>query len=205
MNEKYILLSLEDPKTKEIAEIISNSTCRAILDFLSDGNFTEKELALNLKLPINTVEYNIKKLIKSGLVKSISHFWSVKGRKMPVYTISNKKILITPKKSKLKLFLPVILISFIFAGIIKFSQVIWGSIKYASKGVIAQDFATNSLMVKEIIPVAEKTSSIDSGLLYQVLINSAWLWFIAGSLFALLIFFIINYQKMKGGQDGQFN
>jgi len=202
MTEKYLLFSLNDKKTKGLAEAISNPTCKRILELLSEKELTEGEIANELKMPQNTIEYNIRKLISTGLIEQKSHFWSVKGKKMPVYTVSNKHIVISPKtSSKFRSFIPVIFISLLGAFVIKFSQLITSSISYASKNTqIAADFATESMLkATESIPTGQ--AAIQPDLIREILIGSAWLWFLAGSLFALLIFFFLNY-KVKGGQNG---
>lgn len=98
MDEKHILVSLGDENVKEIGEVIGNKTCNKILDQLIDQELTASEISKKLKLPINTIDYNLKKLIKSGLIEKSSHFWSIKGKKMPTYKTSNRKIIISPKK-----------------------------------------------------------------------------------------------------------
>ncbi|MBU0957730.1 MAG: beta-propeller domain-containing protein, partial [Nanoarchaeota archaeon] len=74
------------------------------------------DISKGLSVPINTIEYNLQKLIKAGLVeKAKKHFWSVKGRKIDIYKLANKHIVISPKQSKpsmsaLKVLLPILLV-----------------------------------------------------------------------------------------------
>lgn len=117
MVEKYISLSLDDERTAKVAEILSNKTCKKILDYLAEKDASESEVSKDLEMPLNTVGYNIKKLKKEGLIEEKSHFWSLRGKRIPVYRVSNKKIIITPKssmKEKLKYSLPVILLTGVF-------------------------------------------------------------------------------------------
>lgn len=113
-NDKFILMSLNDDKAGHIAEVLKNKTCKKILDFLAEiKEVSEKDIADALKMPINTVEYNLNKLIKSGLAeKTKNFFWSVKGKKIPMYKLARKHIIISPNKSPsinyLKTILPVI-------------------------------------------------------------------------------------------------
>ena len=55
-------------------------------------------------MKINTVDYNVKKLVRAGLIEKSSHWWSVKGRKMITYKVSDRKIIISPKKFTGKIF-----------------------------------------------------------------------------------------------------
>ena len=117
MEEKYLLLSLEDSRAKKISEILGNKTCKKIIDYLGDRReASEQEISKDLEIPMNTAEYNLKKLIKSGIVKKTGNFfWSVKGRKIKMYKLANKHIVISPGRKRpnleiLKTLLPVLVV-----------------------------------------------------------------------------------------------
>ena len=97
MDDTQILVSLDDDRAKYIAEVISNKSCKKILNYLGQKEGTVSDVANDLKMPINTVDYNVKKLIRAGLIEKASHWWSVKGKKMPIYRVSNRKIVISPR------------------------------------------------------------------------------------------------------------
>ncbi|MEN9626242.1 MAG: hypothetical protein RL557_570 [archaeon] len=112
-DDKFILMGIDDENSKDIAEILKSKTAKKILDYLGDvKEASEKDLADKLGIPINTVEYNLKKLIKAGLVvPSGNFFWSVKGKKIPMYKLAKKHIIIGTKKpnlNMLKTLLPVV-------------------------------------------------------------------------------------------------
>lgn len=112
-------MNLNDERSKHVAEILANKTCKKIIDYLAETKeASEKDVSDALKMPINTVEYNLKKLLKSGLVeKTKNFFWSKKGKKIPMYKLAKKHIVISPSNSKkpdmslLKTLIPVIVIS----------------------------------------------------------------------------------------------
>jgi len=115
-DDKFILMGLDDDNSKNVAEVLGSKTCKKILDFLADiKEASEKDISDGLYMKMNTVEYNLKKLIKVGLVeKSKNFFWSVKGKKIPMYKLVKKHIIIGTKKpslSYLKTILPVIIIA----------------------------------------------------------------------------------------------
>jgi len=187
MTEKYIIFSLDDEKTKKVAEVLSSQACKRILDLLSEKDLTEKEIALNLDMPLNTAEYNIKKLIAVNLIEQKSHFWSIKGKKMPVYTISNKKILISPK-STIKPFLiaPLIILSGFVALGIKLLFV-----SFSNERILkTQDLATNlpSTGFRETAPLLTTSSGLSS---------SNLTWFLAGCLIALIVYFLWKFRKKQ--------
>lgn len=113
--DKSISIDLGDPRTGLVAEALSNKTCVKILDLLAYQELTASDIASKLNIPLNTTGYNLEKLIKAGLVeKSTNFFWSVKGKKTPVYRVANKKIVISPKRMITKV-VPFILVAGVLA------------------------------------------------------------------------------------------
>src|SRR3989344_5622785 len=99
MPSKYLLLDLNDEKAKHLADVLSNETCKKILNLLAENELSANKLSLALNLPLNTITYNIKKLLSSGLIEKSRHFWSVKGKKIETYKLANKNIVISPKRT----------------------------------------------------------------------------------------------------------
>ena len=203
MDEKHILISLGDDKIKQIAEVIGNKTCNKILDLLSAGDLTVTDISHKLKIPINTADYNIKKLIKSGLIEKANHFWSVKGKKMPTYKVSNRKIIISPKKSITK----------VFAWIVGLTVLSALTIRELTKPVVGvfDDVAVNSFMAAKDSVIEEAsfrsapeiqslvTNTAVSQTLMDTTINngfwqslSPWMWFLLGAWFTIVLFFVFN-------------
>src|SRR3989338_4716362 len=118
MDDKFIISSLNDDKSREIAEILANKTARKILDFLSEHESSETDIAKSLNLPISTVHYNMQKLLKTRIVEIKDHFWSEKGNRINIYSVARKMIVIAPKYARgynvLKSIIPVIIVA-IFA------------------------------------------------------------------------------------------
>ena len=120
MDDKFIMMNMDDDRSKEIAEIIGNKTCKKIIDYLAEvKDASENDISKALGIPLNTTEYNLNKLVKSCLVeKTKNFFWSVKGRKIDMYKLAKKHIVISPKSKlnmeKLKSVIPAILIGAIF-------------------------------------------------------------------------------------------
>ena len=126
-DDKFILMGLDDERSRDIADVLSNSTCKKIIDYLSEiKEASEKDISDALEIPLNTAEYNLNKLIKAGLVeKAKNFFWSVKGRKIGMYRLAKKHIVISPKSTRvnmvqLKSVIPVVLIAAIIVIIAGF-------------------------------------------------------------------------------------
>lgn len=96
--ETFLLVSLEEEKAQKLARVISNESCRKMLDELANKSCTETELAQKLNIPLPTVHYNLKHLVSAGLVKAGEFHYSPKGREVNHYSITNKFVIITPKR-----------------------------------------------------------------------------------------------------------
>lgn len=189
MADKYLLFDLEDDKSKKLGEVISSPTCKKIVNLLAEKELGESEISRELKMPLNTVEYNLKKLVESGLIEESKSFWSVKGRKMPSYKVSNKMIVISPKKSssvysKLKSIVPVVII----AGILTFLV----SFYYKSNNFVNQKISDNlptaSGAESLVNRAGEAVSSAGTG--------NPWVWFAVGAGIVILAFVLWNFKKL---------
>jgi len=125
MAKKYILFSLDEDKTGKLASVLSNKTCKQVLNLLTEEELSETDISKKLKIPLNTVGYSVKKLKSIGLIEEKTHYFSLRGKRIPVYQVSNKEILISPKKSlasQFKSYLSLIGVSAIFTGFILWSK-----------------------------------------------------------------------------------
>ena len=187
MKNKFMLIDLNDEKSKKIAHVLGNKTCKKIIEFLAETKeASEKDISDNLNLPINTIEYNLKKLIESDLIeKTKNFFWSPKGKKIKMYKFANKSIVISPKSSRIsseiKQILPIALISGIAAASVKYFY----AIQNATQG-IAQDSTATFALEKTM-----ETGNFISASEYY------WIWFLSGAFFSIVLFIIfkiiINY------------
>jgi predicted transcriptional regulator len=88
MEKKYILLSLEDPKSKKLSEVLGNKTCKKIIDFLTETKeASEKDISDALNIPLSTTEYNLKKLVGADLVEKTKNFFGAKKEKKFLCTL----------------------------------------------------------------------------------------------------------------------
>jgi len=118
-DETFLLIDLKDDRSKSIAQTITNDTCRTILRYLTTKNeATESVVAKETNLALSTVHYNLRQLKKAGLVVAKQFVWSDKGKKMPMYQLAKKTIIISPDTThgftmKLKSLLPAALVGLI--------------------------------------------------------------------------------------------
>ncbi len=197
-NDNFILISLDDEKSKSIAEVLSSATCKKIINYLAENTeASQKDLSDALNIPLNTIEYNIKKLLASGFIqKRKNFFWSKKGKKIIMYEISNKSIVISHKKKvseKIKSILP----AFILTAAGTFALWVYEKIKYSSQNIA--DLGRDVLYTVSN-PVLEAGSKASDAISPESLITPIgtplWLWFLVGSLIAIGIISFVNWRKL---------
>lgn len=145
-DKSFVLVSLKDSKSKSLTKVLSNATCRKILDYLSKvESATETEISNTLKVPLSTVHYNIKQLADSKLVSQDEYHYSEKGKEVIHYKLANKFIVISQGEEddssildKLKSFLPVIIIFTVISGLVAVYEYIsrffsTGAVMFADK------------------------------------------------------------------------
>lgn len=204
-----ISMDLNDSRMKYLSEIFGSESCKKILNLLAEKELTETDIAKELKMPLNSVDYNVKKLVKAGLIESGSHWWSVKGKKMPSYRVSDKQIVISPKRmSSSVLLIPALLVGGLVSLTIKkvielnsyvpqeqvlMTKSVADSAPYASVAMagLAENTAELARDAPAVISqqVTEKTTLIGS--------IAGWEWFLIGIWSGILIFFLLNYIREK--------
>jgi DNA-binding transcriptional ArsR family regulator len=198
MEKQYMMFDINDSRAALIAEVLGNKTCTKILSMLSEKEMSEGDLAKELKVPANTIHYNVQKLVSSGLVETTKNFfWSTKGKKIVMYKLSNKKVVISPKMS-FKGILPALLgtglVAFmvkLFTGSSNSAMNVAQTADYSNAMVkIAQDSVSAGMMA-ESYPAVGETVVQSVG----VAGIGAWSWFLLGAWAALLIFVIFNIRR----------
>ncbi len=182
------MIDLEDPKTDMIAEAISNKTAKKILFLLAEAELTESEIAEKLGVPLNTIDYTIKKLEHVGFIEKAKTFsWSSKGKAVYRYKISNKRIIISPR-SMVRGVIPAVLISGLLAlGIKIFFD--------AQKNPAALENGAKSIEAITA-PAADSAAALaQQPSLLVSLQADPWIWFFGGALAAVIIFVIWNVWK----------
>ena len=184
--EKFLLVSLSESRTKELAQAVSNETCRKILDYLAENEATESELAEKLEIPISTVHYNLQQLQKGGLVDVEEYHYSEKGKEVNHYSLSKKYIIIAPSttgiKTKLKSILPMAIITVVGAGLIHLLTNGIGTFKGVAEEALPAD--------EEFMLTAAETGQAQAGLPIS-------LWFLLGGIAVIAVYLIISLIKKK--------
>ena len=191
--ESFILVNLKEDKAKKLAQVISNKTSREILDYLSKIEASETKISKELNLPLSTVHYNIQHLLRAQLITSEEFKYSVKGKVMPRYKVTNKFVILAPEtvksesiKQKLMKILPISLLAFVGSGIIYlYDNIQLRNLSFGLQAPQSENFD------QALAPLAEKTSEVTQ-------ISSepnVALWFLFGALFVIIVGFIVSLFK----------
>ncbi|MDP6583308.1 MAG: helix-turn-helix domain-containing protein [Anaerolineales bacterium] len=181
-DNKFLLVSLEETKAKKLAQVVSNDTCRKILDFLTTKDGTETKIAEELDIPLSTTHYNLQQLVDAGLVKVDEFHYSEKGKEVNHYTLANKYIIIAPKTThgiagKLKHILPVAGVVAVVGGMMQFLQNQSADYTVASANAAVAEAApatAKALDAVEVVAPAQEPSMA--------------MWFVIGGVFALVLY-----------------
>ena len=211
MAEKFLLVSLQEEKAKKLANVLSNDTSRKILEFLGEKDANRDEIAKTLNLPMSTVHYNMRNLMENGLIEVKDFFWSDKGKKVNVYGVAKKLIVISQKgagnvKNKLKELGVLAAVGVAAAGVVKLvsdrlfnqqlARVVEMTADTGSLGA-AKSFAAPALESGVAAAGASLQQNLTGTAARQVveynIINSqanAAYWFFAGILFILVVYML---------------
>lgn len=185
--EKYILVSLEEDKARDIANVISNSTSRKILEYLSSKDeASETEVSKELNVPLSTIHYNLQQLKKTNLVETKRFMYSEKGKKVGFYSVVKKFIVIAPKYTRRNLINSVLPLFLISAGISFIIQ--WLS-----------NLKTQALTMADNIMTKEAGSALvqQTAQVTNLSVNYYGYWFLAGAWVILIIYIVINLIKKR--------
>lgn len=195
MKEPQIMLSLDDARASAVADVLQNKSCKKVLVFLAEREATETELVRALAMPAATIHYAMQKLIAAGFVDVKQSFWSVKGRKMPSYVVSNKNIIISPKYSSGsgKILATLGLTGLAALGLKLFVPSFSGTISQTTNsaaGTVSVSGVESAKMAAASAPVSPDQLLVASP------IPEIWLWFLLGGIFALFIYMILNWRRL---------
>lgn len=198
MNKKFLLLSLEDEKTKKIANAVNNKTSKKILEFLAEKDATESQIAKELNLPISSVHYNIDLLLDAKLIEWQKYHYSEKGKEVRHYTLANKYIIIAPKEEKtsileqLKKIIPQISITLISAALIetysRFFQANQNLESLAADTMIQEAPLAKSFATQQSTQIITQTTPI---------LSEPTIFFLIGAIFILAITLLLSIKRKK--------
>ena len=223
--KSFLLVSLNENKAKKLAEVISNNTCRKILDHLSEKkDATESDISKDLNIPISTVHYNMQALVEARLVKSDEYHYSEKGKEVNHYKLANQYVIIAPEgeksiiRERLKSLIPTALIMGAAALVIKLFSGTFGAtmmkasstaageatpmLKAAAAPVVqesARALAQDTAVETTNTMLAENApAAVPQAIQYGTSnVPEIALWFFIGAVSGVAIYLLVEYIRKK--------
>lgn len=102
MADTVIVLEPGGEKATKIAKAMASQTAGDILRFIGDGQKTSTEISEHLSIPMNTAKYHIENLLDAGLINITATKYSIKGREVKVYGLTNQLLIVAPKQTNVR-------------------------------------------------------------------------------------------------------
>lgn len=95
--EDTVFLEPGDEKTQNIVRAISHKTAGVVVQILSaEGPLSLSDIADRLEISLNAAKYHIENLMKAGILEIAETRYSVKGKKVKIYTLKNQVFIVSP-------------------------------------------------------------------------------------------------------------
>ena len=102
MAENILILEPGDERAQKIAKAMGSQTAGDILQLLGENQKSLTDLADRLALPMNTVKYHVGNLLDAGLISVADTRYSVKGREVKIYSLTNQLLIVAPRQSDVR-------------------------------------------------------------------------------------------------------
>ncbi|PKL64749.1 MAG: transcriptional regulator [Methanomicrobiales archaeon HGW-Methanomicrobiales-3] len=102
MAETILVLEPGDERAQKIARAMSSQTANDILQQLAGGPTSLADIAERLGQPMNTVKYHVGNLLDAGLIAVADTKYSVKGREVKMYSLTNQLLIVAPRQSPVR-------------------------------------------------------------------------------------------------------
>jgi DNA-binding transcriptional ArsR family regulator len=99
MADKVIFLEPGDDRAQKIAKAMGSKTASEILQALSEGQKSLSDITERLAIPMTTAKYHMENLLDAGLISVAETKYSVKGREVKLYSLTNQLLIVAPRHS----------------------------------------------------------------------------------------------------------
>jgi DNA-binding transcriptional ArsR family regulator len=99
MADNVVFLEPGDERAQKIAKAMGSQTASDILQILGEGPQSLSDIAERLNIPMNTAKYHIENLLEAGLIAVSQTKYSIKGREVKIYTLTNQLLVVAPRQA----------------------------------------------------------------------------------------------------------
>jgi DNA-binding transcriptional ArsR family regulator len=102
MAENVVVLEPGDLRAQKIAKAMGSPTAGEILHLLAENPQSLSDITDRLSLPMNTVKYHVENLIDAGVIAVADTRYSVKGRTIKIYSLTDQLLIVAPRRSDIR-------------------------------------------------------------------------------------------------------
>ena len=102
MTDDVIILEPGEKRAQKIAKAISSQTAGDILRLLAGGAKSLTDITDMLAVPMNTAKYHVDNLLDAGLITVTDTKYSVKGREVKLYSLTNQLLIVAPGQADIR-------------------------------------------------------------------------------------------------------
>jgi DNA-binding transcriptional ArsR family regulator len=139
MADNVIILEPGDERAQKISKAMASQTASDILQLLAENQKSLTEITDRLDIPLTTAKYHIENLLEAGLITVAETKYSVKGREIKIYAVTNQLLIVAPRQSNVR--------SLLLKYASLFGIVLFGSLVIAMLSpILGQGITTGSSM-----------------------------------------------------------
>jgi len=102
MADNVVLLEPGDERAHKIAKAMSSQTASDILQILAESPQSLTGITERLAIPLTTAKYHTENLLDAGLILVSETKYSVKGREIKIYSLTNQLLIVAPRQSNVR-------------------------------------------------------------------------------------------------------
>jgi DNA-binding transcriptional ArsR family regulator len=102
MTDEIIVLEPGGERAQKIAKAMGSQTASDILRLLAAGAKSLTDITDTLAVPMNTAKYHVENLLDAGLISISDTKYSVKGREVKLYSLTNQLLIVAPRQADLR-------------------------------------------------------------------------------------------------------
>ena len=102
MADNVVILEPGDERAQKISKAMASQTASDILQLLAENQKSLTEITNRLAIPLTTAKYHIENLLEAGLITVAETKYSVKGREIKIYAITNQLLIVAPRQSNVR-------------------------------------------------------------------------------------------------------
>ena len=102
MADNVVILEPGDERAQKISKAMASQTASDILQLLAENKKSLTEITDRLAIPLTTAKYHIENLLEAGLITVAEIKYSVKGREIKIYAVTNQLLIVAPRQSNVR-------------------------------------------------------------------------------------------------------